>query len=158
MKYSYNKISDTWTTESTLGGALIIFNSGEQGVAEVRDVKWSDALSNGNGYQAVDGETSTAWISAGHQSLTIELKKPETVYAAKIKWAVSNTRVQYFDILVSEDGENFTTLFEGGSDGVSTGYETYEIEPVKAKFVRIYCHENSLNDKNNLQEIQILTK
>ncbi len=158
MKYRYNKIPDILIAESTLGGALIIFNSGEEGLAEVRDVKWTHALSNGNGYQSVDGESSTAWISAGHQSITYELKKEEILKAVEIKWAASHTRIQYFDIEVSEDGVNFTKLFEGGSDGKSTGYETYNIEPTKAKFVRIFCHENSLNDKNNLQEIHFLIK
>ena len=158
MKYRYNKTADILIAESTLGGALIIFNSGEPGLAEVRDVKWTHALSNGNGYQSVDGESSTAWISAGDQYITYELKKEETIHAVEIKWAASHTRIQYFDIEVSEDGVNYTTLFEGGSDGKSTGYETYNIEPTKAKYLRIDCHENSLNDKNNLQEIHILVK
>lgn len=158
MKYSYNKIPDVLTAESTLGGALIIFNSGEEGIAEIRDVKWTHALSNGNGYQSVDGENSTAWISAGKQSITYELTRKETVYGIDVKWAASHTRVQYFDIEVSEDGVNFEKVYEGGSDGVSTGFEKTEFEPKEAKFVRIYCRENSLNDKNNLQEIKILVK
>lgn len=69
----------------------------------------------------------------------------------------SSERMYYFDIQVSEDGENWTTVLEDQASSGTADEETLEMftfdEPVKARYLRYVGHGSSSNDSNNIYEI-----
>ena len=59
-------------------------------------------------------------------------------------------------MLVSIDGEEWTKVFDGESDGVTDGFETIVLpKTMEAKYLRIIGHGNSINNWNSLKEIYI---
>lgn len=58
-----------------------------------------------------------------------------------------NERVYTFDILVSEDGQKWTTVHEKQtSSGQSTELENYSMNDVSGRYVRIVGHGNNTAD------------
>ena len=107
-------------------------------------------------YDAFDGNNATYWAESG-KGAWIEgvFNQVETVSKVGIYWHVGDTRIANFEIHVSEDGENFTKVYEGKSDGVTANFEYYELpEGTKAKYVRVVGFENNTNAWNSIKEIQ----
>lgn len=93
---------------------------------------------------AYDEDTNTRWSASGKQWLQFELAEPAKVNYVSIAFYSGAVRSTYFDILVSEDGTNWTQLYSGESSGTTEDYESYSIYPTTAKYVRLQCHGNSL--------------
>jgi len=76
----------------------------------------------------------------------------------EIMWNNGSARVAYFDILVSDDGENWTyALKDGASSGVSVNLEKYEFEKITSgRFLKINCHGNSTSKWNGIKEVNLL--
>ena len=107
---------------------------------------------------AVDGSFITRWnVFADEATLTLDFNEVKDVAAVAAAFYKSSERMYYFDIQVSEDGENWTTVLEDQASSGTADEETLEMftfdEPVKARYLRYVGHGSSSNDSNNIYEI-----
>jgi hypothetical protein len=65
------------------------------------------------------------------------------------------SRLAYFSIALSEDGEDFYEVFNGASSGKTTELELYDFEDKKARFVKITGFGNSQSTWNSITETRI---
>ena len=68
------------------------------------------------------------------------------------------TRKSMFDIQISNDGTNWTTVKSVTTSGTTNDYEFYDIGGVSAKYVRLLGHGNSENGWNSITEFAVLGK
>lgn len=107
---------------------------------------------------AVDGSFMTRWNAFGDGStLTLDFNEVKDVSAVAASFYKGNERKYYFDIQVSEDGENWTTVLSDQESSGTADEEVLEMfefeEPVKARYLRYLGHGSSSNDSNNIYEI-----
>lgn len=92
-----------------------------------------------------------AWIK-------YDLGEVKTVDYLAMAVASSDVRQTLFTVLTSEDGLNWTTVYDGRSSGSVIGFETYALEPANARYVRINGHGNSVNSWTSITEVKIFSK
>lgn len=107
------------------------------------------------------------WSSVNLPVVTWELESLSEVKKVDVAFNYSRDRVTYYDLFVSEDGENWITLKETATAGKTSGtarnaYQTiYEGDAVSARYIRIAlrAHGQSIMDEpaayNSIQEISI---
>ena len=106
-------------------------------------------------YQAADDDLTTRWSADGKQWLTCDFGKIVTVDGFGVAAMNSVTRQYYFSVEVSEDGENYTTVYSGNTKGGTDGYEIFDIDAVQARYVRYYGSGNSDNTWNSITEFAV---
>lgn len=94
-----------------------------------------------DGSNAVDGDYESYWLSqsqdsvkdSSNQALTVDLKDKHTIGRVKVQWQTEYGKD--YDVMVSTDGNNWTTVKEmrdqDGSD------DTISFTPVSARYVKI---------------------
>lgn len=118
-----------------------------------------ESANDGNiGQGAVDGNFDTRWNAFGDGNyLILDFNEVKDITAVAAAFFKGNERKYYFDILVSEDGENWTTILEGQESSGSADPEVLEMfsfsEPVKARYLQYLGHGSSSNDSNNIYEL-----
>ncbi|MBO5370653.1 MAG: discoidin domain-containing protein [Clostridia bacterium] len=106
----------------------------------------------------VDGDLTTRWVGTGEQYADFDLGKVYTVnsVAFAVYSALSDGRKQSFDVLVSEDGVNWTpVLTEGSTSGETEDPELFSFEPTNAMYVRLKFYGNSVNSYDSITEVRI---
>lgn len=107
---------------------------------------------------AVDGSFSTRWneFSDNDAILTVDFNEVKEVAAVAASFFKGNERMYYFDIEVSEDGENWTkVLTDQASSGTADAgvLEMFEFSTtVKGRYLRYVGHGSSSNNSNNIWE------
>lgn len=121
------------------------------------DVSASSSLSRSYGPEnAVDGDLGTLWGATGDgEWLQFDLGAARTVSYLQLAWYRGDRGQAYFDIQVSSDGSQFSTVYSGQSSGSSTALETYDFPDVSARYVRVLGHGNSVNDWNVITEARV---
>jgi|GEM_PF-597189 len=106
-----------------------------------------------------DKDLDTRWSAEGiGQTITYDLGALMEVSLIKIAMYKGDTRVTYFDIAVSTDGTNFTTVLESQSNsGETLALENYSIGSHSARYVRLIGNGNSEDDSdwNSITEVEI---
>lgn len=124
----------------------------------VSDVSASSYDERDGGHSASntrDNDYNTRWSAQGDgESITLELVENMWVSEIAIAFYKGDQRIQYFSIEVSENGINWTKIFDGQSSGNSIEEQFFAIN-LKAKYVRIYGQCNSENEWNSLTEINV---
>lgn len=106
---------------------------------------------------AVDQSLSTRWHCAGLGCwLRADTGAARTLSAVQIAWYLGNHRVYYFDISVSEDGDNFRSVYRGKSTGRSSQMERYSFRATRARYVKITVNGNSEDQSVAINELKIL--
>ncbi|RZS75371.1 DUF7594 domain-containing protein [Pseudobacter ginsenosidimutans] len=107
----------------------------------------------------LDNDFNTRWSASGDgQWIQFCLETPASVTGVQIAFHSGNVRTSTFDVLVGNDGSNWTTAASGRvSSGTSTALETFTFTPVSGKYVRIVGHGNSVNLWNSYTEVRIQT-
>ncbi|NML21761.1 DNRLRE domain-containing protein [Pseudoflavitalea sp. G-6-1-2] len=107
----------------------------------------------------LDNNLNTRWSHNGDgQWIQLCLSDTLTFSSVQIAFYSGNTRTSTFDILVGNDGTNFTTVAAGRvSSGTSLNLETFSFPAVSAKYVRIVGHGNSVNLWNSYTEVKVPT-
>ncbi|NML21762.1 DNRLRE domain-containing protein [Pseudoflavitalea sp. G-6-1-2] len=107
----------------------------------------------------LDNNLATRWSASGDgQWIQFCLGSAANVTGVQIAFYNGNTRTSTFDVLVGNDGTNWTTAAAGKvSSGTSTALETFTFTPVNGKYVRIVGHGNSVNLWNSYTEVKIQT-
>ena len=106
----------------------------------------------------IDGKRETRWSAFGRQTLTLELEKESTVNWIAIAFYSGNVRYTYFDMQVSEDGKNWTTVSVNESCGVSDDFEYFDLGGVKAKYVRYKGYGANTESWNSITEVKVFGK
>ncbi|AXY73419.1 T9SS C-terminal target domain-containing protein [Paraflavitalea soli] len=107
----------------------------------------------------LDNNLSTRWSATGDgQWIQFCLSSPASITGVQIAFYSGNTRTSTFDVLVGDDGINWTTASAGRvSSGTSLNLETFSFSAITGKYVRIVGHGNSVNAWNSYTEVKIQT-
>ena len=108
----------------------------------------------------LDNDLNTRWSASGDgQWIQFCLgATPVSVTGVQIAFYNGNIRSSTFDVLVGNDGNNWTTAASGlVSSGSGTALETFSFTAVPGKYVRIVGHGNSVNAWNSYTEVKIQT-
>lgn len=108
-----------------------------------------------NAANAIDGKLGTRWSAENEQWLQVELQEISDISYINICTYLGNERSQLLDIEISEDGENYTTVFTGATSGTTDGMEAIPIETVRGKYVRLLCHGTDKGTWNSICEIEV---
>ncbi len=147
------------------GGAYMVPGAMEQ-IVNVEDSNRADVINvtcsedrpgTNDAWMSLDNIFDTYWTCAGAgQWITYELADTYDLTGVGLGWASGHIRQQHFAIHVSEDGENWTEMWRGDSSGTTQQIEPYMFDkPIKAKFVKLECNENTANMMNSLREAHI---
>lgn len=107
----------------------------------------------------LDNNLSTRWSATGDgQWIQFCLSSPASITGVQIAFYSGNTRTSTFDVLVGDDGINWTTASAARvSSGTSLNLETFSFSAITGKYVRIVGHGNSVNAWNSYTEVKIQT-
>lgn len=115
-----------------------------------------DGENNGEGpINAIDGDDASLWSSTGvGKVLTLDLTYQNVLTELSLAWSNGDAREAYFDVETSETGEHWTTVLSGAqSSGETSDFESYGLDESTARFVRIVTYGNSVDDTNELVEV-----
>jgi hypothetical protein len=111
----------------------------------------------------VDNNLSTRWSGNGNGAwVRFDLGSTHLVGAIGVAIYQGNGRRNQFDLQLSSDGTNWTTVFAGQSSGTTTAEQTYDVVPDQpARYVRYLGHGATLNAGgsstwNSVTEVSIL--
>jgi hypothetical protein len=93
-------------------------------------------------------ETLPAWIK-------IDMLEERTVGYVKIAFTRGDERTVGFNIELSEDNQNWGTIFTGNSSGLTEGLERFDFTDTNARFVRVNVTANSQKNTASLKEIEV---
>ncbi|MBC9929485.1 glycosyl hydrolase family 8 [Chitinophaga qingshengii] len=108
----------------------------------------------------LDNDLNTRWSASGDgQWIQFCLGSAQSVTGVDIAFYKGTERKAKFDILVSNDGTNWTTVAAGRqSSGTSNAFESFNFTAVTAKYVRILGHGNNVNAWNSYTEVKVKTQ
>ncbi|MBE7035677.1 MAG: hypothetical protein E7403_00080 [Ruminococcaceae bacterium] len=155
-------VGDTAVVKATSGkmttGYAVTFSSDAQ---EYLD-NWSAYAPKGYIYSAnaveipnmLDGSLSSGWSNEGPQWVGYDMGKPIPVSEVQLFWNNQNKRIETFDIQVSNDNKNWTTVWEGESI-LSDKMESYTFDEVYARYIKITGYKNTVNNWTSINEFYI---
>lgn len=111
---------------------------------------------DGNGPDRLfDGKTNTRWsVNGDGQWAVYDYGSVHEFNAIQASFHKGNARQTKFDILMSEDGKNWSPVLEGQlSSGAVIGLERFEFSPVKARYIKYVGHGNTKNSWNSVTEL-----
>jgi hypothetical protein len=129
----------------------------EKTMTKIADLYKVIASSNDGNIPAntLDGILTTRWSADGDgEWLRYSLYEEKEVSATEIAFYKGDERSTSFEIQVSLDGENWTSVFEGSSSGENAGAERFEFEPSMAKYVKVVGHMSDASSWNSICEVQ----
>lgn len=127
-----------------------------EGAVEIKDCTFSSFFEDELGYFSYDGDVDTLWSCEGNpQWICYDLGESTTISKVSIVWNKGDQRQAIFRLETSEDGVNFTTVYDGKASGTTTDYEDYTLENAKGRYFRVYCMGNSSSAWNAVKEIII---
>lgn len=114
---------------------------------EIKSVSASDVPQLENvPSNTIDNDISTRWSAQGTPSITYDLGEIKTLtHIGLAAYQNNDNRKQFFDVLVSDDGENFTTIYSGGTTGETVEQEYFVLPETETRYVRILSRGNSIN-------------
>ncbi|WP_405605783.1 M60 family peptidase N-terminal accessory domain-containing protein [Polaribacter sp. Asnod1-A03] len=109
-----------------------------------------------NAENTLDNQPNTAWVSQGDgQYLLYDLGSLYDICNLEISFQNKQTRFNYFDIEVSRDNQTFLAVKQGlSSTKTDDYYDAYSISR-KARYVKIICRGNEVDDSNAISEVKI---
>ena len=96
---------------------------------------------------AVDGDNE--WIQLDYGSVV-----EADAYA--IAYYKGTERISYYDILISEDGVNYETIYQGGTSGLTNEFELFKTGRIKLRYLKLVGHKTTAGDWNSPTEIALL--
>lgn len=114
---------------------------------------------DGNGEDgAIDGDMETRWSAFGPNWLTLDLGEEKEFSGVAIAMWKGDERIFKFNIEVSNDGENWTTVLEGAENsGMTSDAEKFEFkEKAKGRYVRYNGEGDNVKGYCHISEIVVL--
>ncbi len=104
----------------------------------------------------LDNDFATRWSAEGDgQWIEYDLGSENRVAQVAIAFYHGDQRATQFDIRVSVDRTEWTSVFSGSSSGATLQQEQFNISESHARYVRITGHGNTANDWNSITEVDI---
>jgi uncharacterized protein YjdB len=105
----------------------------------------------------VDGDLNTRWSAEGDgQWIQFELDDSYLIESVDVAFYLGSSRRTFFDLQVSSDGTNWTTvLADAESSGSTTALEAFDFTDIEGRFVRYLGHGNSSSSWNSVTEVQL---
>jgi hypothetical protein len=120
-------------------------------VADITANQYPDVVDH-----TLDGDLATRWGARGlGASIEYELASEATLDQVGIAWYRGNQRQTHFEIALSTDGVNWTTVHDGSSSGSSLQLEPYSFSATAARHVRVTGFGNTQNTWISMTEIDI---
>lgn len=140
------------------GAHTSIINSELRNRADVIATTCSEINAEHNPPEAsLDDNYSSYWCSSGAGEWIIyELAEEYELTGVGLAWASGHIRQEHFAVHVSSDGVNWTEMWRGDSSGKTSRIEDFMFSaPIKAKYVKLECNENTVNQMNSLYETHV---
>lgn len=106
---------------------------------------------------SIDGNLDTRWSAKGNSDIVFDLGEIQKVSHLGI--AVYQDRLdgrkQFFEIHVSNDGENYTRVYSGESSGTTIEKEIFPITPSDCRYVKIECNGTNIGEWNSITEVSV---
>lgn len=103
-----------------------------------------------------DGSFDTKWAAEGdNQWIAWDLGEKKELDSVLLSFAMGDQRSQNFEILVSKDGKDYTSVYNGSSSGKTTGLERFTFDKTTARFVKFISYGNTVNKWVSLTEVNI---
>ncbi|WP_168120845.1 polysaccharide lyase [Paenibacillus sp. HB172176] len=110
----------------------------------------------GNGPEnTIDDDLTTRWSAEGEQWIQYDLGENHELSQISLAFYQSSIRSTIFRIETSEDGEAWSTQFDGQSSSRFTELEPFALDHVTAKYIRISGSGNTINNWNSITEAVI---
>jgi len=104
----------------------------------------------------IDGNLHTRWAAQGDgQWIGYDLGAAQCVDEISVAWRQGDSRTAAFDIRVSMDAGDWTSVFSGQSSGQTLGFEDYRFNAISARYMQIVGHGNNHNNWNAINEVEI---
>ncbi len=127
-------------------------------IIPIIDATWTPD-SVGSGYFSFDGSGDTRWYSQGDDEWIIwNLQRTDLISSIMLFPNTNTDRVYYFDMYVSDDGENFEFVKEIVTNGKGEREIINLDKPVRGKYVKFIGHGNSVTEWCNITEIEFYNK
>lgn len=104
----------------------------------------------------LDHDLATRWSDEGEGVwIRYDLGSVRAVGSVGLAWHKGDSREQDFEIQTSVDGEDWTTAFDGTTDGSTLRGQKYDIPDTRARYVRIVGDGNTDNEWTSITETAI---
>ncbi|MBO9609006.1 MAG: DNRLRE domain-containing protein [Paenibacillaceae bacterium] len=108
---------------------------------------------SGNPANAIDNDFATSWTEEGiGKWLQLDLGQVREVSSVALAFYAGDTRTANVDIVLSEDGDNWTTVFSGSSSGTTQDLQFFDFAAASARYVKVIGRGNSQSAWNNITE------
>ena len=105
----------------------------------------------------LDGDINTRWTTyTEYDTAVFDLGESKQIDKIAVSFWKGDSRVYKYEIRVSDDNVNYTTVFDGQSAGTTSGMEFVNMQPIKGRYVQLIGKGNSVNANTNCQEFAIL--
>ena len=101
----------------------------------------------------MDGDLETRFATDGEQWILYDLEEVKEMDSISLAFYLGASRRYNIGIHLSEDGETYTTVFDGRTSGTSDGLERYTFDKQQARYVKITFNGSNENNWANLSEI-----
>lgn len=130
------------------------------GLDEIKPVKVfaSDEQAEAPALNTIDGNLNTRWSAEGEQWIEFDLGVEKEVGAVAAAFYGGDKRVEWFEIQLSQDGQNWETVSKVESGGTSLEKELFTFDSKKASYVKLMCYGNSQSKFNSITEVSIYGK
>lgn len=118
----------------------------------------ASAVQNSNVPENVlDGNFGTRWSGLGNPvNLDLDLGPDPTIDYIKVAFHNGDQRTASFDVLVrSSNSGSWEQINSKTSSGTTNGLQTFDLQNRDAKYLRLRCKGNSINDWNSLTEVEV---
>lgn len=92
----------------------------------------------------IDGSYSTKWAGTSLNEIVWDLGEAKNLGFANISLLNGAKRQQYMELLVSEDGNNWVSVYDGASSGNKETEEAFDLKNSYARYVKYINKGNSL--------------
>ena len=143
------------------------FSPPPEGYLTVADVTWYDgelAAEDNDGFATLDNNPTTSWATnmneEGVKWLQYDFGEPTRVKQMEILWSNPHQRYFVYDILVSEDGENWTPIVENAQSEVVSVDEANDFQIIKFKsnptirYVKLNGYRNTKHYTVNIKDVR----
>ena len=123
-----------------------------------RSLIWPSSADDGNtATNTIDNNLSTRWSANGSgQWIQYDLGGPYTVSQLLIAFYRGDERSADFEVLISNDADDWNSVLRKTSSGTSLQQESFIIPNTPGRYIRIVGYGNSSNTWNSITEIDIL--
>ncbi len=108
--------------------------------------------------KAMDFDLNTRWSCNGKGAwILFDLGDVRTVNSIDVAYYLGNARKGIFSINLSENGTDYTEVFNGQTSGTTLSLENYDFPDLNARYVKIIGGGNTQSTWNSITEVRINT-